>query len=214
MLIFISVLCLFCPALIVLFLFRDILFQKVAKDPSIRLRSRGFSKEREFYFSDCIDRVPINGTIDIVAGEANCNLYTNRVAEAMEKAAERGIKIRMICGPILLVDEMSHTSPILELFSKGKIELFRKNSRAPEHFRIGSNGHVFWEDTHRPGERGWRTSYNMPQNIMVMKYYKRKFNHLLSSEDVKKDTRKDDFILATQGELDRLYEKVSREFGE
>lgn len=198
------------PLAIFVIVFRDLIFRSPGSESARVLYQRGFSKGRENYFIGCFKSFPRGTKVSIVAGEANPEFYTKGVARAIEEAHNRGVIVRMICGPTVIGKRNGKLrSDILDLASKGKIELYLSTKRQRHHFRVAETGRLYYEAEHIPGEPGFRTGYNIPTNRFEAKPCEKTFEKLLSSGDVRKsESPYSDFILVTKEEQAALFDEI------
>ncbi len=98
------------------------------------------------------------GEIKIFSGEGNCHVYNNsEVYDALKEAKDRGVKIRMIIGPIISVAEETGETYLSELAGEGIEVFFRPCRHTLLHYRVMKDSEkieCYVEDHHPPMERG------------------------------------------------------------
>ena len=169
---------------------RDLIFRQRSTEAAKVIAGWGFPEHRVEYFENCIRSVPKNGYVYMTAGELDCTVYTKSVADALRTANKKGVEISVISGPVLSVDE-NGVSHVAELAKEGIVRLYLAQKRdrkfaGKTHFRVASNGHLYWEEPHNPGEKVFRVGYNYPQDHFEAKRFAKKFKALLSSNEVRR----------------------------
>lgn len=87
-----------------------------------------------------IEAVGSDGRLDFFSGEAHAELFShNAIMRSLREAHQRGVRIRLLMGPVLSVTERDDVrySGVLELVEEGVIELYRRPLRETrEHYRL------------------------------------------------------------------------------
>lgn len=93
--------------------------------------------------------------ITMVRGEIPPDVYDRQVAAALIRAHERGVEVRVICGPMVEVSS-DKTHPVLDLALNNIIDLYSADRTEPIHFISADSRVLFLEKPHPPGtyERG------------------------------------------------------------
>lgn len=208
------------PIVVTLVWWRDLFFRS---SPARIILYGGLSPpEKEQYFGACVRRT--RGFLNIVAGEAHSAVYTKRIGAILdEMARENGVKIRLICGPVLMVDEERH-SIVLELAKKllpnGEpvVQLYCSPKRKGVHFRISGNGHVYWELPHEPGQFGRRIGIDYARNFYELKRFSRRFEQLIKKGELARSlVPEQDFLFLDEEGLEKLNSEIKergRDFNE
>lgn len=100
-----------------------------------------------------------------------------QIIDALRKAARRGVKVEIVCGP-----NLSHKEEVMKLAEEGVIDLYFSPNPQEKHFIVSTNGQLYWEKPHCPGEPS--VGYNFPENYFEAKPHLKKF------EQIKKDSAK------------------------
>lgn len=121
------------------------------------------------------------GTLVIVAGEANPAVYGPELAAALRKRAKMARKAgdrvpRIICGPAMGLDDEHIPRPedavLPPLAESGDIELFISSHRQRLHFRVSGEA-VYTEEYHRAGDGGTRRGFWYRSRPIANLFYRR-----------------------------------------
>lgn len=177
-----------------------------------------WSTEQSFRFlqwatqlADGLDQIVDPGFLNIYTGEGFWRLYSNPIViRSFERLAQRGVKSRVIAGPVLSVYEApdgERYSGLIELAEKDLIELYRREQRGNYyHYSVGKKQNGYWirvEKPHRPAaslnERGKIEIAEDKTNQWAESLLKHFEEHLHNS--VRCKNPRTDFLLMTDDEL-------------
>jgi hypothetical protein len=168
-----------------------------------------FGKSFEKAFISCIHGC--KRFIKIVAGECSPQAYTEPVGQALKNALARGVKIQVVCGPILLV--RNGHSPILDLVKEENFELYvSHHKRMPLHYRVGDeNHHVHWEEPHSYGAQ-IRYYHDCSGNAYENEDRLRDFDRLIASGKVRRTLNPSDDLVFVEVEtqLEEIQELATK----
>lgn len=88
-------------------------------------------------------------TIRIIAGELRVRIAAQTdFSEQLRLLSERQIDIQVIAGPLIWVDQETHSSPFLDLVNQSKLKFYLSDVRQPFHFVILDDTEVLAEMPH------------------------------------------------------------------
>lgn len=161
--------------------------------------------------SFCNDIKSAKKTITIVTGESNCHIYNaTSVRDALFKAQEGGVKLRIMAGPAVSVGPVNsaeNTNTVLELINREGVEVYRRKGRALMHYRIMDGKRIYMEAPHIAGadssEREVLRIENDEQTLWARKL-EDEFNYQVEKGIAERVYSRDDFLLLHLKKLKEL----------
>jgi hypothetical protein len=203
------------PLLFLLVYFRDFLFRANLRGKIVDFTNDP-KPESETHFIKCI--LQCKESLYIVAGLGNPEFYTRKVGAALREIAEnrngkeKGVKIRVIVGPILMLRDEDNGSEFITLFNEGKIELYVSKRYRRLHFRVNERGHVYYE-RHDP-LAPYKIGRDFRRNFFEAKFFIREFKKLLRLPPSEIEECRDlgrDFICLRREQIEKLLDTIRGE---
>ena len=101
------------------------------------------------YFCQSVAELDDNERVRMVCGEAPPQIY-RQIGQELQEVNKRGVKTRVIAGPVFFKDDSTGSNPLIELGDNGFIELIISPYRQMGHFTVFGLSDLMLEKHHDP----------------------------------------------------------------